>query len=73
MREIKGEVYSVSSQLGLRGVLVECKGENEIVEYVATRFQGGPAEVVRVFPDGTRRKVAIYSNPYYKKLLQQRG
>ena len=60
LREIKNAIYCITSYTGNRHFVAEgeCKG------YSVT-------SVTRICTDGSRLRVAVKSNPYYKKTIKE--
>ena len=68
LREIKNAIYCIASYTGNRH-FVECDSEDELAAYVAEGECKGYSvtSVTRICTDGDRPRVAVKSNPYYKK------
>lgn len=68
LREIKNAIYCIASYTGNRH-FVECDSEDELAAYVAEGECKGytVTSVTRICTDGSRPRVAVKSNPYYKK------
>ena len=67
LREIKNAIYCIASYTGNRH-FVECDSEDELAAYVAEGECKGYSvtSVTRICTDGSRPRVAVKSNPYYK-------
>lgn len=67
LREIKNAIYCIASYTGNRH-FVECDSEDELAAYVAEGECKGytVTSVTRICTDGSRPRVTVKSNPYYK-------
>lgn len=72
LREIKNAIYCIASYTGNRH-FVECDSEDELAAYVAEGECKGYSvtSVTRICTDGSRPRVAVKSNPYYKKTIKE--
>ncbi len=68
LRKIQNGIYCITSYTGNRH-FVECDSEDEVAAYVAEEERKGytVTSVTRICTDGSRPRVAVKSNPYYKK------
>lgn len=67
LRKIKNGIYCITSYTGNRD-FIECDSEDELAAYVAEGECKGytVTSVTRICTDGSRPRVAVKSNPYYK-------
>lgn len=72
LREIKNAIYCIASYTGNRH-FVECDSEDELAAYVAEGECKGysATSVTRICTDGSRPRVAVKSNPYYKRVYRK--
>lgn len=72
LREIKNAIYCIASYTGNRH-FVECDSEDELAAYVAEGECKGYSvtSVTRICTDGSRPRVAVKSNPYYKRVYRK--
>lgn len=72
LRKIKNGIYCITSYTGNRH-FIECDSEDELAAYVAEGECKGytVTSVTRICTDGSRPRVAVKSNPYYKKTIKE--
>ena len=72
LREIENTIYCITSYTGSKR-FIECDIEEELVTYVAEMECRGytVASVTKICTDGSRPRVAVKSNPYYKKTIKE--
>lgn len=66
------DCYAIEGNCGY-GWDIECDSEDEVAAYVAEEERKGytVTSVTRICTDGSRPRVAVKSNPYYKKTIKE--
>ena len=72
LRKIKNGIYCITSYTGNRH-FIECDSEDELAAHVAEGECKGytVTSVTKICTDGSRPRVAVKSNPYYKKTIKE--